>query len=60
MPKVTIPCQTKFHILTCPAVYHINGQSKSKSIQQEKSFSYYSFCNQDLCIDLHATYFSSA
>lgn len=37
MPKVTIPCQTKFYILTCPAVSHINCQSKPKSIQQEKN-----------------------
>lgn len=37
MPRVTIPCQTKFHLLTCPAVSHINGQNKPKSIQQEKS-----------------------
>lgn len=37
MPEVTILCQTKFHLLTCPAASHINGQSKPKSIQQEES-----------------------
>lgn len=37
MPKVTIPSQTKFHLLPCPAVSHKNGQSKPKSTQQEKS-----------------------